>query len=95
MTVADDLRDQLPRVLPPLGTGFFVIIGTVITTAAVAPQVTLGVTLTLIISSRHVAVTLAILTERGSATSRIAARSDIVRGTMHCRHQHQTCVATA
>ncbi|MGO3247999.1 thiol reductant ABC exporter subunit CydC [Agrococcus casei] len=80
VTVADDLRDQLPRVLPPLGTGFFVIIGTVITTAAVAPQVTLGVTLTLIISSA-IAVSLAILTERGSATSRIAARSAIVRGT--------------
>lgn len=80
VTLTDDLRDQLPRVLPPLGTGAIVIIGAVVTTAFVAPSLTITVALTLVIAAA-LAVTLAILTERGSATARIAARSDIVRGT--------------
>lgn len=80
VTLADDLRDQLPRVVPPIGVGIVVIAGTVVTTAFVAPQLTLAVALTLVLATASAGL-LAIITERGAATARVAARSDIVRGT--------------
>nr|WP_277604044.1 ATP-binding cassette domain-containing protein [Agrococcus sp. ARC_14] len=80
VTLADDLRDQLPRVLPPIGVGILVIVGAVVTTAFVAPQLTLAVAVTLVVATA-LAATLAIVSERGAAAARTAARSDIVRGT--------------
>ena len=80
VTLSDDLRDQLPRVIPPFGTGLAVIIGTVITTWFVAPQLTLTVALTLVLGAAAAAA-LAIVSERGAASARTDARSDIVRGT--------------
>ncbi|SFS00601.1 ATP-binding cassette, subfamily C, CydCD [Agrococcus baldri] len=80
VTLADDLRDQLPRVLPPIAVGVLSIAGTGITTWFVAPQLLLTVVLTLVLATAA-ASALAIWSERGAAAARVAARSDIVRGT--------------
>lgn len=80
VTLADDLRDQLPRIIPPIGAGILVIAGTVATTAAVMPRLTLLVSVTLI-ASVLVATLLAVRSARGAGAERIAARSAIVRGT--------------
>ena len=79
VTLADELRDQLPRVVPPLAVGLLVLGGTATTTALVAPHLLLPVALTLAISAL-LAVVLAIGAERGAGPARIAARSRIVRG---------------
>lgn len=79
VTLADELRDQLPRVVPPLAVGLLVLVGSVTTTALVAPHLLLPVALTLGISVL-LAVVLAISAERGAGPARIAARSRIVRG---------------
>ena len=50
VTLADDLRDQLPRIIPPIGAGILVIAGTVATTAAVMPRLTLLVSVMLVAS---------------------------------------------
>ncbi|WP_169514170.1 ATP-binding cassette domain-containing protein [Agrococcus lahaulensis] len=80
VTLADELRDQLPRVLPPLAVGVLVIAGTGVTTAFIAPQLTWIVVTTLVIATL-VASALAIWSERGAAAARVGARSRIVRGT--------------
>lgn len=80
VTLADDLRDQLPRIIPPIGAGILVIAGTIATTAAVTPHLTVLVSVTLI-ASVLVATLLAVRSERGAGAERIAARSAIVRGT--------------
>lgn len=80
VTLADDLRDQLPRIIPPIGAGVLVIVGTIATTAAVAPHLTVLVA-TLLIAAVVAATMLAIRGERGAGAERIAARSAIVRGT--------------
>lgn len=80
VTLADDLRDQLPRVLPPIGAGMLVIAGAVVTTAFVVPHLTLLVAVVLVVAVLLASV-LAIVSERGAGMGRIAARSDIVRGT--------------
>lgn len=79
VTLADELRDQLPRVVPPLALGLLVLIGTATTTALVAGHLFLPVTLTLTISVL-LAAALTIFCERGAGPARIAARSTIVRG---------------
>lgn len=80
VTLADELRDLLPRVLPPIAVGVLVIVGTGVTTALVAPALTLTVVLTLA-AATTVAAALAIWSERGAAAARVGARSEIVRGT--------------
>ncbi|WP_347754315.1 thiol reductant ABC exporter subunit CydC [Agrococcus sp. ProA11] len=80
VTLADELRDQLPRVLPQIGVGTVVIAGTVVTTALVAPQLTVVVALVLVLAT-GLAAALAIAAERGAAGDRVAARSELVRGT--------------
>ncbi|WP_343918297.1 ATP-binding cassette domain-containing protein, partial [Agrococcus citreus] len=80
VTLADELRDLLPRVLPPIAVGVLVIVGTGVTTALVAPALTLTVVLTLAVATA-LAAGLAIWSERGAAAARVGARSEIVRGT--------------
>ncbi len=80
VTLADELRDLLPRVLPPIAVGVLVIAGTGVTTALVAPPLALTVVLTLV-AATAVAAALAIWSERGAASARVGARSEIVRGT--------------
>ncbi|MFJ4044657.1 thiol reductant ABC exporter subunit CydC [Microbacterium sp. NPDC089987] len=80
VTLADDLRDQLPRVVPPLGAGLLVVAGTIVTAAFVTPHLTVLVAAVLI-AAVIVASALAILSERGATTERVAARSTIVRTT--------------
>jgi ATP-binding cassette subfamily C protein CydCD len=80
VTLADDLRDQLPRIVPPVGAGILVIAGTIVTTAVVTPHLTVLVAAVLILAV-VLAIVLAIRGERGAGAERIAARSAIVRGT--------------
>ncbi len=80
VTLADELRDQLPRVLAPIGVGVAVIVGAIVTTALVAPQLALAMALTLLLATAAGAA-LAIAAERGAAAARVDGRSEIVRGT--------------
>lgn len=80
VTLADDLRDQLPRVVPPLGAGVLVVAGTVVTAAFVTPHLTVLVA-TVLIAAVVIASVLAVVSERGAAADRVAARSAIVRST--------------
>ncbi|WOF23331.1 thiol reductant ABC exporter subunit CydC [Microbacterium betulae] len=80
VTLADELRDQLPRVLPPIAVGVVVIAGAGVTTAFVAPHLALLVVVSLV-AATALASALAIAAERGAGRARIAARSAIVRGT--------------
>ncbi|MEE2815727.1 MAG: thiol reductant ABC exporter subunit CydC, partial [Actinomycetota bacterium] len=80
VTLTDDLRDQLPRVVPPLGAGLLVLAGTVVTAAFVTPHLTVLVAAVLIVAV-VLASSLALLSERGASADRVAARSAIVRST--------------
>ncbi|MFS2240768.1 thiol reductant ABC exporter subunit CydC [Microbacterium sp. OR16] len=80
VTLTDDLRDQLPRVVPPLGGGLLVLAGTVVTAAFVTPHLTVLVAAVLIVAV-VLASSLALLSERGASADRVAARSAIVRST--------------
>lgn len=77
---ADELRDQLPRALPPIAIGVLSIVGITITTAVVAPPLTLAVGTTLAVAAVAGAA-LAIAAERGAGTAGVRERSAIVRGT--------------
>jgi len=80
VTLADDLRDQLPRIVPPIGARILVIAGTIVTTASVAPHLA-PLVATMLIAAVILAVVLAIRGERGAGAARVAARSAIIRGT--------------
>jgi ATP-binding cassette subfamily C protein CydCD len=80
VTLADDLREPLPRIVPLVGAGILVLAGIIATTAAVAPHLTVLVAAVLILAVL-LAIVLAIRGERGAGEQRIAARSAIVRGT--------------
>ncbi|WP_456284045.1 thiol reductant ABC exporter subunit CydC [Microbacterium sp. JZ101] len=80
VTLSDDLRDQLPRVVAPLAVGVLVILGASVTTWFVVPHLALLV-LVVLAAAAAVAAALAIASERGAGRARVAARSEIVRGT--------------
>ncbi|REJ04514.1 thiol reductant ABC exporter subunit CydC [Microbacterium bovistercoris] len=80
VTLAGDLRDQLPRVLPPLGAGVLVLLAAVVTTGLVAPALTVTVAVVLLLAV-VLAALLALFSERRAGSARVAARSEIVRGT--------------
>lgn len=80
VTLADDLREQLPRVLPPIGAGVLVVTGAVVTAAFVTPHLTVLVAAVLL-GGVVLASALAVVSERSAAADRIASRSAIVRAT--------------
>ncbi|MVQ43093.1 thiol reductant ABC exporter subunit CydC [Microbacterium sp. MAH-37] len=80
VTLSGDLRDQLPRVLPPLGAGVLVLLAAVVTTGLVAPALTVAVAAILVVAV-VLAALLALFSERRAGSARVAARSEIVRGT--------------
>ncbi|MGW9112177.1 thiol reductant ABC exporter subunit CydC [Microbacterium sp. NPDC055683] len=80
VTLADDLRDQLPRVVAPLVVGLLVVAGAGVTTAFVVPQLTWLVVAVLAVATAAGAV-LAVVSARGSGAAGLSARSGIVRGT--------------
>lgn len=80
VTLVNDLRDQLPRVLPPIGAGVLMMGGTILTTVFVLPQLAWLVTAVLV-AAVAVAVILALAVERGAGAARVAERSAIMRGT--------------
>lgn len=80
VTLAGDLRDQLTRVLPPIGSGMIVLAATVATTVLVAGSLVLPVTIVLVLAVLLASV-LAIVSEQRAGAHRVAARSEIVRAT--------------
>lgn len=79
VTRADELREQLPRVVTPLVSGVVVLLGATLTTWLVAPTLTalvgVGLVTTLLVGAG-----LAATVERGGDVARIAGRSRLVRG---------------
>ncbi|MDN3310929.1 thiol reductant ABC exporter subunit CydC [Microbacterium oryzae] len=80
VTLADDLRDQLPRVVAPLAIGVLAALGAVVTTWFVVPHLTVPV-LVVLTAALALAAWLSSVAERGAGRARVAARSEIVRGT--------------
>jgi ATP-binding cassette subfamily C protein CydCD len=80
VSLADELRDLLPRVIPPLAVGVLSILGVTITTALVAPALA-GVVGAVLVVASAIATLLAVASARGAARARIRERSAIVRGT--------------
>ncbi|WP_309067506.1 thiol reductant ABC exporter subunit CydC [Microbacterium sp.] len=80
VVLADELRDLLPRVIPPLAVGVLSLVGVTVTTAWVQPHLTAAVSGTLTTAALAGAA-LSIAAARGAQRARIAVRSEIVRGT--------------
>ncbi|WP_197517501.1 thiol reductant ABC exporter subunit CydC [Microbacterium karelineae] len=80
VTLADELRDLLPRTLPPLAVGVLSIAGISVTTSFVAPHLTGLVAATLGVAA-VVGAAFAVLSARGAMRLRIRERSALVRGT--------------
>jgi len=78
VTQATDLRDRLPRVLPPIAAGVLAVVGITVTAALVVPQLALptGVVLTAV---AVVGALLALAAERGAGRVRVQERSALVR----------------
>lgn len=79
VTQADDLREQLPRVVPPLVSGVVVLLGATLTTWSVAPALTVPVGAGLAVAML-LGAALATVVERGGGAARIGGRSHLVRG---------------
>ncbi|MFI8697071.1 thiol reductant ABC exporter subunit CydC [Dietzia maris] len=79
VTQADELRDQLPRVVTPLISGVAVLLGATLTTWLVTPEFTVlvgaGLVTTMALGAGLVATV-----ERGGDVARVAGRSRLVRG---------------
>lgn len=79
VTRADELREQLPRVVTPLASGVVVLLAATLTTWLVTPALTAlvggGLVATMILGAG-----LATTVERGGDVARIAGRSHLVRG---------------
>ncbi|MBF0817007.1 thiol reductant ABC exporter subunit CydC, partial [Microbacterium paludicola] len=80
VVLADELRDLLPRVIPPLVVGVLSIVGVTITTAFVLPQLVVPVLATLV-AAAGIGAALAIGAARSAQRTRITQRSALVRGT--------------
>lgn len=80
VTQTDELRDQLPRTLPPIAVGVLAIAGVTITTWIVTPPLAPMVGAVLVAAAVAGAV-LAVAAERGAGAAGVAERAEIVRGT--------------
>jgi ATP-binding cassette subfamily C protein CydCD len=75
VTLADDLRDQLPRIIPSLVAGVLALVGIVVTTALAVP-----VALVLLVATA-LGGAIAMWAAHGSMRTRVRERSALVRGT--------------
>ncbi|WP_345751757.1 thiol reductant ABC exporter subunit CydC [Microbacterium rhizophilus] len=80
VVLADELRDLLPRVIPPLVVGVLSVAGIAVTTALVLPRLAVAV-LAALGGSALVAAALAVVAARGAQRTRIRERSALARGT--------------
>ncbi len=85
VTLADELRDQLPRALPPIAIGVLSIAGITAATWFVAPPLTAAVGATLTLAA-VIGAALALTAERGAGAAGVRERSAIVRGTAALAH---------
>lgn len=79
VTQADELRDQLPRVVTPLISGVAVLLGATLTTWLVTPEFTVLVGVGLV-ATMALGASLVATVERGGGVARVASRSHLVRG---------------
>ncbi|WP_206474216.1 thiol reductant ABC exporter subunit CydC [Dietzia sp. KRD202] len=79
VTQADELRDQLPRVVTPVISGVAVLLGATLTTWLVTPEFTVQVGVSLSATMALGAVLVATV-ERGGDVARVAGRSHLIRG---------------
>ncbi len=80
VTQADELRDQLPRTLPPIAVGVLAIAGVTITTWIVTPPLAPLVGAVLV-AAAVIGAVLAVIAERGAGVAGVAERAEVVRGT--------------
>ena len=80
VTLTDEMRDLLPRTIPPLVVGALSIAAISLTTSLVAPHLTLAVSIVLSVAALA-GLAAAVVVARGSARVRIGERSVLVRGT--------------
>ncbi|WP_082542928.1 thiol reductant ABC exporter subunit CydC [Microbacterium sp. Root53] len=80
VTLSGELRDLLPRVIPPLASGVLTVAGIGVTAALVLPEVA-GRVLLVVVSAVAIGSLLAITTSRAAQRARIRERSALVRGT--------------
>ncbi|MER7797207.1 thiol reductant ABC exporter subunit CydC [Microbacterium sp. NPDC096154] len=78
--LADELRDLLPRIIPPLAVGILSLAGIAVTTALVLPELAVTVTAALTAAALGGAA-LALASGRGAQRARIRERSALVRAT--------------
>ncbi|QNO38353.1 thiol reductant ABC exporter subunit CydC [Protaetiibacter sp. SSC-01] len=78
VTEPAELRDQLPRVIPPIAAGVVAVAGVGVTTSIVAPELT-GVVWTVLAVTVALAAGAGVLTARAAASARVAARAALVR----------------
>ena len=78
VTEPADLREQLPRILPPAAAGIVSVLGVGVTTSILAPELA-GVVWTVLVGTLVVATTVSLLTVYRAAEARVAARSELVR----------------
>ena len=80
VTLTDELRDLLPRTIPPLAVGVLAVLGITVTTWFTVPQLT-GVVGGVLAAAAVIGAVLAIVAARGAHRRRIHERSTLVRGT--------------
>jgi ATP-binding cassette subfamily C protein CydCD len=78
VTEPAELREQLPRVIPPIAAGVVAVAGVGVVTTILAPELALIVWLTLFATVMLAAVG-GLLAARGAGGDRVAARSELVR----------------
>jgi ATP-binding cassette subfamily C protein CydCD len=78
VTEPAELREQLPRVIPPVAAGVVSVLGVGIVTAILAPELALVVWVTLIATVALAALG-GLFAARGAGGARVAARSELVR----------------
>lgn len=78
VTEPAELREQLPRVIPPAAAGIVAVSGVGVTTAIMAPELA-GTVWTVLIVTLLLAAAGALLAVRRAAGQRVAARAELVR----------------
>jgi len=78
VTEPAELRDQLPRVIPPAAAGVVAVLGVGVTTSILAPELA-GVVWFVLLATLVLAAAGGLVAVRRAAGERVAARSDLVR----------------
>jgi ATP-binding cassette subfamily C protein CydCD len=78
VTEPAELREQLPRVIPPIAAGLVAVTGVGVVTSILAPELA-GVVWTTLLATVALAAVGGLVTARGTGSERVALRSELVR----------------